>query len=80
MTDNPRCYICGDAEETTLHILRDCPAARLIWNKLGGPAEQQSFYQAHMKQWITANCSGGGSGHEDIWATYFGTTLWWLWR
>lgn len=27
MTDDPKCYICGWNEETTLHIIRDCPAA-----------------------------------------------------
>lgn len=24
LTDDPKCYICGDAEESTLHILRNC--------------------------------------------------------
>lgn len=38
MTDEPKCYICGADEESTLHILRDCPAARLVWRKIGGPA------------------------------------------
>lgn len=38
MTDIPKCYICDAYEDSTIHILRDCPAARMIWRKLGGCA------------------------------------------
>ena len=30
--DNPRCPICDLEEETTLHILWECPSARVVWS------------------------------------------------
>lgn len=52
----------------------------MIWNILGGPAETPSFYQARLKPWVTHNCVGGGAENGDIWAAYFGTAIWWIWR
>lgn len=34
LTDDPRCFACGEVEENTMHILRQCPAARMVWKKL----------------------------------------------
>lgn len=25
------CWVCGNAEESARHVLRDCPFARLVW-------------------------------------------------
>lgn len=30
-----KCEICGQEPETTLHFLRDCPTARILWDSLG---------------------------------------------
>ena len=35
LTDDPRCYVCGEVEENTIHILRECPVAKILWRKLG---------------------------------------------
>ena len=36
MVDNSKCYLCGAHEETTtIHIIRDCPATKMIWKKIG---------------------------------------------
>lgn len=40
LTIDPKCFICGDEDETTLHILRDCPAARSVWSRLEGLANE----------------------------------------
>lgn len=80
MTDDPKCFICGAEEETTLHILRDCPAAKVIWKKIGGPATHSTFYNALLKPWVTDNCRGGEASDGEIWSTYFGIVAWWLWK
>lgn len=35
MTDDPKCLICGTTEESTIHILHECPIAKVVWCKLG---------------------------------------------
>lgn len=80
MTDTPKCYICNAEEESTLHILRDCPAAKLVWRRIGGPAHKERFFHETLKQWITINLAGVGACNEELWASFFGTSLWWIWR
>lgn len=43
MTDNPSCAICDAPHESTMHLLRDCPAAKAIWRRLGGPGIKSHF-------------------------------------
>lgn len=80
MTDNPWCFVCGAPEESTLHIVRDCPAARVVWKRVGGPANSPHFFHGDVKQWVTDNLSYADVDETPIWATYFGITVWWLWR
>lgn len=64
MANDPKCFICGSNEESTLHILGDCPAAKIVWRKLDGPAHSQQFFQGNMKagldhlQWRTRKDNG----------------------
>lgn len=36
MTPNPYCTLCGNITESTDHVVRSCPLARMVWNKVGG--------------------------------------------
>lgn len=36
MTDDPRCFMCGEVEENTIHLLRECPAAKHVWRQTRG--------------------------------------------
>lgn len=80
LTDDPKCFICGELDESTLHILRSCPAARCVWNKVGGPANSQAFYQGELKSWVTSNLEYNNGDTDVDWPIYFCTTLWWIWR
>lgn len=31
MTEDPRCFVCGDVEKNSNHILRKCLVARIVW-------------------------------------------------
>lgn len=80
MTTDPSCFVCGDSADSTMHILRDCPLARMIWRKLGGPADTAEFYNTPLKQWFKYNLT-----HEDepglpTWAMLFSIAIWWIWR
>lgn len=37
LTNTPRCGLCEDEDETTLHVLCDCKVAREVWRQVGGP-------------------------------------------
>lgn len=54
MTDDPRCFVCGEIEENTLHILRDCPAASRVWKLLGVNVEDLGWC-IPLKDWLLGN-------------------------
>ena len=79
LTDDPRCYACGEVEENTSHIIRDCPAARLVWRRLGVPLGD-ARWRGSIKVWL-ANQFGSGTGvNNDDWKRVFALTCWWLWK
>lgn len=80
MTKHPRCFICGETEESSIHILRDCTAARLVWRKIGGYASKPEFWVGNIKDWITANIDRKQALKNEKWPTQFSIVLWWLWR
>lgn len=80
MTDATKCFICDAPEESTLHIIRECPAARMVWRKLGGPASSPTFFQSDLKDWITDNLKGTAADHDAKWPTHFGIAVWWIWK
>lgn len=79
ITDHPRCLVCGEVEENTSHILRDCPMARVVWRKMEVP-QRVYMNRASISEWISSNLTmeAGNIGKE--WARVFAVTCWWLWR
>ena len=72
----PRC----NAPETTLHILRDCPWARVIWAQSPGILPL-SFYHVSLQDWLKYNATLDRTilPHQLLWRTYFPFTCWKLW-
>ena len=79
LTDDPRCYSCGEVEENTLHILRDCPAARLVWRNLGVDVDVASWNNS-LKEWLAKNFGGGAEMAMEDWGRCFTIACWWLWK
>lgn len=77
LTGDPKCFICGGEDESTLHMLRDCPAAKSVWRKLEGFANLSSLYQGGLQEWIRNNME---FENIETWPTLFAITTWWLWR
>ena len=75
-----KCYVCGADEETTLHILRDYPIARMVWRHLGGPTNLHAFYSHNLKDWISSNLQHQEASGYPIWATLFCISSWWIWK
>ena len=77
LTDDPRCFACGEVEENTLHILRDCPTARLVWRKLGVSLTHE-VWQGPIKVWLGKQLASGADNEE--WNRLFPIACWWLWK
>ncbi|KAL2942612.1 hypothetical protein RDABS01_030962 [Bienertia sinuspersici] len=80
--NDTRCARCNDLEETTMHLLRDCPAARHVWQTVGGPALSPSFYVGSLQAWVYRNLRTRDGIANDMWPSFFAITPWWLrrWR
>ncbi|KAJ1418945.1 putative ribonuclease H protein [Sesbania bispinosa] len=66
---SPRCQLTN---ETTLHCLRDCGEANLLWSRMGLTGHSD-FFLADVDQWLRKN-SLGAQG------VLFLATLWWSWN
>ena len=78
LTEDPRCYVCGEVEENSEHIIRDCPAARVVWSKI--TSNDQGGSRVSFRDWIIDNIGKQAAVKGDEWPTVFAMTCWWLWR
>ncbi|QHN99969.1 Putative ribonuclease H protein [Arachis hypogaea] len=69
MSPSATCQKCGGNKETTLHILRDCPFATVIWQALIPPVKNNNFFTYNRRDWFISNLST-----EDQWSCLFGVT------
>ncbi|CAA0809421.1 Polynucleotidyl transferase- ribonuclease H-like superfamily protein [Striga hermonthica] len=79
LTDSSLCTLCGRAEESTLHCLRDCARATLVWQRLL-PDSMPGFFSLPLPEWLSQNLQNGLHINVIGWKTTFGVTLWQLWR
>jgi hypothetical protein len=49
------CHFCFDGDETTLHVLRDCPLAAFVWLHLVPSNFKTRFFMTDLKTWISFN-------------------------
>lgn len=79
LIDDPRCFVCGEIEENTLHILRDCPAASRVWTILGVNVEDLGW-RIPLKDWLLGNIERRLVRTDSNWPQLFGVAIWWLWK
>lgn len=77
LTDDPRCKVYNAVEETSEHIVRECPAAIILWQKLGFIARNVSN-SLNFENWIMKNMEEDGAGRGNEWPRVFLVTFWWL--
>lgn len=65
LSDDPRCYVCGEVEENTIHILRECPVAKILWRKLGVKVEDDQW-RGNLKNWLTGNFRGDMMANSEV--------------
>lgn len=81
ITGNPYCSHCLIEVETDIHVLRDCPKARMVREVLVKVEERGYFFSPNWYTWLLRNLMMGkrSSGRED-WAMVFGIAIWQIWK
>ncbi|OMO81305.1 reverse transcriptase [Corchorus capsularis] len=74
MGNDPKCHLCGLEEESLVHILRDCPTSRKVWDYFGKPLNSDS-----LMQWLDDNLALRTLHDRVEWRIIFGVTLWRIW-
>nr|KYP36270.1 Putative ribonuclease H protein At1g65750 family [Cajanus cajan] len=76
---DPTCPICLQGIEDSIHVLRDCPFAREVWNKIPGGSTAGNSTIRSIQNWIMVNLSKRRLGAVD-WLTTFAVTLDSIWH
>ncbi|KAK8521835.1 hypothetical protein V6N12_066417 [Hibiscus sabdariffa] len=82
LTASSCCPICFAAEESVLHVLRDCVVAGNTWRRLVRPCKLVEFMALPFDEWLMRNLHGGGGFAIDVarWGVLFPTICWILWK
>ncbi|XP_074301475.1 uncharacterized protein LOC141632870 [Silene latifolia] len=80
LTEDPCCGSCGDLEETSLHLLRDCSEARKVWSLFSVPKSQRFFEGFSVREWAIDNLSCGKTAEFESWPSMFAVIVWWIWK
>ena len=80
MGENSVCQVCNGAEESIIHVLRDCPAMEGIWLRLVPLKERHAFFGMTLLEWLFANLKSESKYGCEIWATLFSMSVWWAWK
>ncbi|GMJ13731.1 hypothetical protein like AT4G29090 [Hibiscus trionum] len=76
------CPRCNLEDETIIHVLGDCSAASVIWNRLLPANIANDFYQQDTQVWLLSNLSTSLiHGVYDLpWSLLFISTMWQQWK
>jgi hypothetical protein len=89
MTNSPKhrmgigsadCWWCHGTEETTLHVLRDCPYAMALWMNTVSNNKRDWFFTVDFESWIDINITDAGEAlNVDSWTSFWATSCYYLW-
>ncbi|KAL9840438.1 putative ribonuclease H domain, reverse transcriptase zinc-binding domain-containing protein [Arabidopsis thaliana] len=74
LSDIATCSVCNGADESILHVLRDCPAMTPIWQRLLPQRRQNEFFSQF--EWLFTNLDPA----KGDWLTLFSMGIWWAWK
>jgi ribonuclease HI len=75
------CNTCLLFDETTLHVLRDCPIAANVWHHLLTVHDRGQFFVLNFNEWIKFNLENRfGQNHGSDWQAIWATTCFLLWQ
>ncbi|KAE8653749.1 hypothetical protein F3Y22_tig00117056pilonHSYRG00114 [Hibiscus syriacus] len=73
LTDDPLCQICRSANETLLHVLRDCKQTASLWQLIIRQQQLQDFFTLGTNEWLMMNLDSNRlfAGSKIPWKTLF---------
>ncbi|KAL9862399.1 putative RNA-directed DNA polymerase [Arabidopsis thaliana] len=74
------CQVCKGAEESIIHVLRDCPAMEGIWLRLVPVSKRRLFFEKSILEWLYVNLGEHGEVGGSVWSTVFALAIWWGWK
>ena len=51
-----RCPLCRNGDESLAHMLKECPFALNIWQRVGVPQPLTSLFHLDLLEWLKKNC------------------------
>lgn len=80
MSNTDLCQVCKAGSEITIHILRDCPAMRGLWERIVPYRRRNTFFGQTLLEWMFSNLGDDGKSFDSTWATTFAMGVWWSWK
>ncbi|KAG7533397.1 Ribonuclease H domain [Arabidopsis thaliana x Arabidopsis arenosa] len=80
MGESDVCQVCRGAVETTIHVLRDCPAMSGIWLRVVPQYRRRVFFEQSLLEWLFDNLRERSRPGEENWPTLFSCAVWWAWK
>ena len=76
------CPRCQCEVESILHLLRDCPFSRRVWNQSGGCVNNSNFFSLSLQDWLFSNATSNLLHNLGPlpWNLVFLFSLWLLWK
>ncbi|KAJ8760729.1 hypothetical protein K2173_017824 [Erythroxylum novogranatense] len=75
------CQTCHIADETSIHILRDCPMVKALWLQLIPHPTWQAWSTMELLDWIDLNMGCKRWFLDKYpWFIVFAATMWFLWK
>ncbi|KAG7594142.1 Reverse transcriptase zinc-binding domain [Arabidopsis thaliana x Arabidopsis arenosa] len=80
MGESEICQVCRGANESIIHVLRDCPAMAGIWLRLIPRTETGEFFGNTLLEWLFTNLLAKADPSREHWVTLFAMASWWGWK
>ncbi|KAA3477395.1 Non-LTR retroelement reverse transcriptase [Gossypium australe] len=74
--------VCGDVEESCLHVLRDCCQAIEVWKQLIPSRISNRFFSSSLDEWLSSNLKNKVDVvFQDVnWPSLFRIVCWRIWK
>ncbi|KAL4363121.1 hypothetical protein GQ457_04G025000 [Hibiscus cannabinus] len=82
LSHDQSCHLCANADETSIHILRDCSVIRTLWLHFLDFFLCSDFFELPLTDWLRANLSSSSrvAGIDCEWNVLFTSLFWKTWK